>query len=106
MEILIPSLWKVEHPPGIASECISEGYSRWLPAFGSEPASRAMDRRRSFLTLWLIATLVNRWVGVSKAGYSVKDEAPVAPLAEQPGCLFRRSTLTKQGKFANRVLDT
>ena len=30
--------------------------------------------------LWLAATLVNMWVGVSKAGYSIKDEAPVALL--------------------------
>jgi hypothetical protein len=33
-----------------------------------------------FLVLWLVATLVNMWVGVNKAGYSVKDEAPVALL--------------------------
>jgi hypothetical protein len=33
-----------------------------------------------FLVLWLFATLVNMWVGVSKAGYSVKDEAPIALL--------------------------
>jgi len=32
-----------------------------------------------FLVLWLTATLINMWVGVSK-GYSVKDEAPVALL--------------------------
>jgi hypothetical protein len=32
---------------------------------------------KSFLVLWLIATLINTWVGVSKAGYSIKDEAPV-----------------------------
>ena len=33
-----------------------------------------------FLVLWLAATLVNMWVGVSKAGYSIKDEAPIALL--------------------------
>ena len=33
-----------------------------------------------FLALWLVATLINMWVGVSKAGYSIKDEAPVALL--------------------------
>lgn len=33
-----------------------------------------------FLVLWLVATLVNMWGGVSKAGYSIKDEAPVALL--------------------------
>ena len=35
---------------------------------------------KCFLVLWLIATLVNLWVGISKAGYSIKDEAPVALL--------------------------
>lgn len=38
-------------------------------------------RRVGFLllVLWLATTLVNMWVGVSKAGYSIKDEAPAAP---------------------------
>ena len=31
-----------------------------------------------FFVLWLIGTLVNMWFGVTRAGYSVKDEAPVA----------------------------
>jgi len=54
------------------------------------PATWALDWRGSrdcgrhdnqvFLALWLAATLVNMWVGVSKAGYSIKDEAPVALL--------------------------
>ena len=35
---------------------------------------------KCFLVLWLIATLINMCVGVSKAGYSIKDEAPVALL--------------------------
>src|SRR2546430_8601452 len=35
---------------------------------------------KCFLALWLIATLVNMWAGVSKAGYSIKDEAPMALL--------------------------
>jgi len=35
---------------------------------------------KCFLVLWLSATLINMWVGVSKAGYSIKDEAPVALL--------------------------
>ncbi len=30
-----------------------------------------------FLPLWLIAAGINLWVGVSKAGYSVAEEAPV-----------------------------
>lgn len=33
---------------------------------------------KCFLVLWLIGTLANMWMGVSRAGYSVRDEAPVA----------------------------
>jgi hypothetical protein len=30
-----------------------------------------------FLPLWLIGAGINMWMGVSKAGYSVAEEAPV-----------------------------
>ena len=30
-----------------------------------------------FLPLWLAAAAINLWFGVTKAGYSVKDEAPI-----------------------------
>jgi hypothetical protein len=30
-----------------------------------------------FLPLWLIGAGINMWLGVSKAGYSVAEEAPV-----------------------------
>jgi hypothetical protein len=30
-----------------------------------------------FLPLWLVGAGVNMWVGVAKAGYSVKDELPI-----------------------------
>ena len=29
-----------------------------------------------FIGLWLIGAAINMWVGVSKAGYSVKEEIP------------------------------
>jgi hypothetical protein len=32
---------------------------------------------RLFLPLWLVAAAVNLWIGVTRAGYSVADEAPV-----------------------------
>jgi hypothetical protein len=35
---------------------------------------------KCFLLFWLVAPPVNMWVAVSKAGYSTKDEAPVALL--------------------------
>jgi hypothetical protein len=30
-----------------------------------------------FIALWLLAALVNMWVGVSRAGYSVAEELPI-----------------------------
>jgi hypothetical protein len=30
-----------------------------------------------FIALWLVAALVNMWVGVSRAGYSVAEELPI-----------------------------
>ena len=31
----------------------------------------------SFLPVWLAAAAINLWLGVAKAGYSVRDEAPI-----------------------------
>lgn len=30
-----------------------------------------------FIPVWLIAALLNMWVGVSRAGYSVSEELPI-----------------------------
>jgi hypothetical protein len=30
-----------------------------------------------FIPVWFIAAAINMWVGVSQAGYSVRDEAPI-----------------------------
>lgn len=30
-----------------------------------------------FVPVWVLVALANIWVGVTKAGYSIKDEAPV-----------------------------
>jgi hypothetical protein len=32
---------------------------------------------RLFLPVWLVAALVNMWLGVSRAGYSVAEEFPI-----------------------------
>ena len=50
---------------------------RWI---GGAVATVDDTTIKYFLVLWLVATLVNMWVGVSKAGYSIKDEAPIALL--------------------------
>ena len=30
-----------------------------------------------FLPLWLVGAAINMWVGVSRAGYTVREEAPI-----------------------------
>jgi putative effector of murein hydrolase LrgA (UPF0299 family) len=55
--------------------CLSLG--RWMG--GSTPAATPATVRW-FLVLWGLMTLANLWVGVSKAGYWLKDEIPVALL--------------------------
>ena len=30
-----------------------------------------------FLPVWLVAALINMWIGVSRAGYSVAEEFPI-----------------------------
>jgi hypothetical protein len=32
---------------------------------------------KAFIALWLVAALVNMWIGVSRAGYSVAEELPI-----------------------------
>lgn len=39
---------------------------------------------RLFLTVWLIVAAVNLWIGVAKAGYSIKEELPIAALVFVP----------------------
>ena len=35
---------------------------------------------RMFIPVWLLVSLVNMWVGVTKAGYSVREELPILVL--------------------------
>ncbi len=46
---------------------------RWICGIAATAATIKV-----FLALWLVATLLNMWVGVSRAGYSTKDETPIA----------------------------
>jgi len=50
---------------------------RWI---GGAAAKAVATTIKCFLLFWLVATLVNMWVGVSEASYSIKGEAPVALL--------------------------
>jgi hypothetical protein len=44
---------------------------------GAGSASSMAAAARWFIPLWLLGAGVNMWVGVSTAGYSVREEAPV-----------------------------
>ena len=48
---------------------------RWIG--GPTPAIGLARAAKVFIPLWLVAAGVNMWVGVTKAGYTVADEAPV-----------------------------
>ncbi|WP_421992425.1 hypothetical protein [Roseococcus sp.] len=49
---------------------------------GLHVAGRAVDAPATtlklFLLIWLVVTGVNMWIGVSRAGYSVMQELPIA----------------------------
>lgn len=47
--------------------------ARRLKFGGGDPTGWAV---KLFLPLWLVASLVNLWVGVSRAGYTVLQEMP------------------------------
>jgi len=48
---------------------------RWLA--GANSATGVASAALVFLPLWFIAAAVNMWLGVTKAGYSIADEAPI-----------------------------
>lgn len=49
--------------------------------FAGSPVASAMARAALyFLPVWFIAAAVNMWMGVTKAGYSVAEEAPIFAL--------------------------
>ncbi len=49
--------------------------ARWITG---PLAASAIVAAKCFLLAWAAVTLANMWYGVSHAGYSVKEEAPVA----------------------------
>jgi hypothetical protein len=44
--------------------------------WGTAPAALALAAK-AYIPFWLVVCVVNMWIGVSKAGYTVRDEAPV-----------------------------
>jgi hypothetical protein len=47
---------------------------RWLGGPTAESTSLAA---RVFLPVWLVLALINMWIGVSRAGYTVSEELPI-----------------------------
>jgi hypothetical protein len=52
--------------------CLALG--RLIGGPGPAPLATAA---RSFVPVWLFGSLINMWVGVSQAGYSLAEELPV-----------------------------
>lgn len=46
----------------------------WL--WGASSAGMAMGAK-AFVPVWLLIAAVNMWVGVTHAGYSVREESPI-----------------------------
>jgi hypothetical protein len=44
---------------------------------GGTGAGVMVTAAKVFIAVWLVAALVNMWVGVSRAGYSVTEELPI-----------------------------
>ena len=46
-------------------------------AFGGSAPRATANGAKYFIPLWLVAALVNLWIGVARAGYSIAQEAPI-----------------------------
>lgn len=44
--------------------------------WGNDAAGMALAAK-AFVPVWLLVSIANLWVGVSHAGYSVRDELPI-----------------------------
>jgi len=44
---------------------------------GGDTTQSMVTAAKVFLPVWLVAALINMWIGVSRAGYSVAEELPI-----------------------------
>ncbi len=49
--------------------------------FGKPGGTAVADSTLAFVTFWLLATATNLWVGVAQAGYTLREEWPIAALS-------------------------
>jgi hypothetical protein len=59
---------------GFALLGICLGIGRLIGGPGPAPLATAA---RSFVPVWFVSALINLWVGVSQAGYTIAEELPV-----------------------------
>lgn len=59
---------------GIALLAVCVALGRWL---GPSPVSGLALGIKVFIPLWLLGAAINMWIGVTRAGYSVAEEAPI-----------------------------
>lgn len=48
--------------------------ARWI---GGTAVGPMVTAAKVFLPIWFVIALVNMWIGVAQAGYSVADELPI-----------------------------
>jgi len=48
--------------------------ARWI---GGTAAGPMVTAAKVFLPIWFVIALVNMWIGVAQAGYSVAEELPI-----------------------------
>ena len=48
-----------------------------LRGMGAGIAQPIVVAAKSFLPVWLVVALINMWLGVSRAGYSIGEELPI-----------------------------
>jgi hypothetical protein len=47
-----------------------------LASFGGDALGSAAAAK-IFISVWLAVAIVNLWIGVSKAGYTIREELPI-----------------------------
>ena len=62
---------------GLAIWGVSIGLAK---RFGKPGGTTMEDATLAFITLWLLASATNMWVGMTRAGYTWQEELPVFTL--------------------------
>lgn len=57
--------------------CCCWGYSCSSGGCGAWVSHSLPTALIAFIATWLLVTVVNLWVGVSKAGYAMREELPI-----------------------------